>query len=127
MEMHPFFQHVMALIPVFRHFIQMKDYGAPTQKGTWLYCSDPWISDIALFKAKAGPSAEHGKEMVVHYVDSKGIKRIAGGRDLKGSQAYPKGFGTAVCRLQAKPYETLNRFSCLKDLLGLICLFSFQM
>ena len=32
---------------------------------------------------------ENTAEMVVHYVDSSGKKRIKGGGDLKASQAYP--------------------------------------
>lgn len=40
-------------------------------------------------KSLAG-SAE--KEMVVHYTDGKGKRRIKGGRDLKQSQAYPERF-----------------------------------
>lgn len=33
----------------------------------------------------------HGeKEMVEHYIDSRGNPRIKGGRDLKSSQSYPR-------------------------------------
>lgn len=31
------------------------------------------------------------KAMIVHYVDGCGKNRICGGRDLKGSQKYPRG------------------------------------
>ena len=31
------------------------------------------------------------REMVVRYTNGKGEKRIHGGKDLKGSQAYPRG------------------------------------
>ncbi len=37
MEIHPLFREFMAKIPTWKHFIAMKDYGAPSQKPTWLY------------------------------------------------------------------------------------------
>lgn len=37
MELHPRFQEFMNMIPTWKHSIIMKDYGAPSQKPTWLY------------------------------------------------------------------------------------------
>ena len=38
------------------------------------------------------------RDMVRRYTNGKGEARICGGKDLKGSQAYPKGFlGQTIC------------------------------
>ncbi len=37
MELHPMFQEFMNKIYTWKHSILMKDYGAPSQKPTWLY------------------------------------------------------------------------------------------
>ena len=36
-QYHPLIQHVLSLIKVSRKHIRMGDYGAPSQKPTWLY------------------------------------------------------------------------------------------
>ena len=42
------------------------------------------------------------RQMVVHYVNSRGEKRVHGGTDLKSSQSYPPGFGRALARVRTK-------------------------
>ena len=37
LEYHPAFQLLMAKVRVYRKFIRMIDYGAESEKGTWLY------------------------------------------------------------------------------------------
>jgi len=45
------------------------------------------IDDIDQFQV---PEHLESKQMVIRYTNSKGESRCCGGRDLKGSQAYPK-------------------------------------
>lgn len=40
MQQHPCFQHVLKALDVYRHRLAMGDYGAKSQKPTWLYSSD---------------------------------------------------------------------------------------
>lgn len=40
MEPHPLFQEVLQLLDVWRHRFEMKIYGAPSSKPTWIYSSD---------------------------------------------------------------------------------------
>jgi hypothetical protein len=39
MQFHPCFEAVMDLVPLWRKFIRMGDFGASSEKGTWLYSS----------------------------------------------------------------------------------------
>ena len=45
--------------------------------------------------------------MVVH-IDDRGVKRVSGGRDLKSTQAYPRGFGLALVALYEKHQAELQ-------------------
>ena len=42
------------------------------------------------------PPPPNTREMVKTYVDAEARTRVAGGADLKSSQSYPSGFGTAI-------------------------------
>ena len=92
MEGHPGFQHFLRMIPHWRALINMKEFGGPTQKPTWLYSNRPEIEDLHEYRPLRLPTVEHSVEMVVHYKDAKGQDRIKGGRDLKNSQSYPVQF-----------------------------------
>ncbi|CAK9082041.1 unnamed protein product [Durusdinium trenchii] len=48
-------------------------------------------------------------EMVVHYVDSTGKKRVKGGADMIASQSYPRSFGRAYARLRTRHLQTIRR------------------
>lgn len=39
MELHPCFQEVLGRMTVWKHCLQMQQFGAPTAKPTWLYAS----------------------------------------------------------------------------------------
>lgn len=92
MEKLPAFQEYLSMVETWRAHILMKTYGGPTAKPTWLYSSKPWIEELHNFRPLRLPSDQGPVEMVVHYQDSKGRARIKGGRHLKQSQSYPKGF-----------------------------------
>ena len=69
-----------------------------SKKATFLYSSHAFIRDIDRFQSPAAPGARH-LEGVKRYTDKSGVSRICGGKDLKGTQAYPLGFGRAIEQL----------------------------
>ena len=42
------------------------------------------------------------REMVVSYQNQKGERRVHGGKHLKESQSYPRGFGVALAKVRSK-------------------------
>lgn len=70
----------------------MRDYGGPTAKPTWLYSNRRMIGELHEFRPLSLPAPTEPIEMVVRYTDSSGRSKIKGGRHLKQSQSYPKGF-----------------------------------
>ncbi|CAK8987246.1 Uncharacterized protein (Fragment), partial [Durusdinium trenchii] len=100
MELHPLFQEMMGKLTMWKHTISMGRYGANSDKPTWLYASHNCVEDLEDFKPKWLPERED-VEMAVIYEDSKGLKRVKGGRHLKASQAYPIGFGKALSQLRS--------------------------
>lgn len=92
MESHPAFQEYLSMVETWRAHILMKTYGGPTAKPTWLYSSRPEIEEINNFRPVRTPAVQEPMEMVIHYKDAKGRDKIKGGRHLKQSQSYPKGF-----------------------------------
>jgi len=95
MEYHPLFQELLKMITVHKKGIAMSSFGAPTKKRTTLYSSHAEIDDIDQFQV---PERLESKQMVIRYTNSKGESRCCGGRDLKGSQAYPKQFADALSK-----------------------------
>ena len=49
MQQHPCFQHVLRALNVYRYRLAMGDYGAKSQKPTWLYSSDLVEIEIQCF------------------------------------------------------------------------------
>eukprot|EP00435_Cladocopium_sp_Y103_P011382 s2437_g3.t1 len=95
MEYHVLFQRFLALIRVRRLSICMADYGSPTLKPTYLYSSHHAIDMLPDYQTTRRLV---DMEMVRRYTNHAGESRICGGRDLKASQAYPKGFGVALAK-----------------------------
>ncbi|CAL1153538.1 unnamed protein product [Cladocopium goreaui] len=100
-EFHPQIQAVFTLLRCYRKHIHMRDFGAGSQKPTWLYSGHRYVDDINSFKPPRLPQARK-TALVDHYVDSKGVKRIKGSKAMKSSQSYPRQFGTAVARLRTR-------------------------
>jgi len=109
-QAHAGFQRFLKIVPTWRHHIRMKNFGAPTDKETFLFCNFDFISDIDRF---ACPSAAHDdatpKEMVKRFVGGDGRMKVCGGRDLKSSQTYPAGFGQAIVSLQNLHRDKLDK------------------
>ena len=92
MELHPAFQQYLSIVQCWRAHIQMRDFGGPTAKPTWLYSNRRMIGELHEFRPLSLPAPTQPIEMVVRYTDSSGRSKIKGGRHLKQSQSYPKGF-----------------------------------
>ncbi|CAL1151782.1 unnamed protein product [Cladocopium goreaui] len=101
MEYMPCFQHLMALVSVRKMVLSLADYGSPTLKRTNLYSSSDAIDSLPDYRT---PRRLRPREMVRHYIDGSGQKRVCGGKHLRASQAYPREFGLAIarCRTQHK-------------------------
>ncbi|CAK9064416.1 unnamed protein product [Durusdinium trenchii] len=102
LERQPLFQAFLRFpsIHVRRLTTSMGWFGGKTRKPTWVYSSHPEVFEINDF-ADRSLVPENSAEMVVHYVDGSGKKRIKGGGDLKASQAYPTRFGRAVSKVRS--------------------------
>ena len=92
MEMHPAFQEYLSLVECWRASINMSTYGGPTLKPTWLYSNRPMIDQLHVYRPPRLGDTNNEVEMVVHYTDSSGRARVKGGKHLKQSQSYPRGF-----------------------------------
>ena len=68
----------------------MGAFGGGTAKPTIIYSGENWLPELALAKPK-GFKPKDGLEVVTN---SGG--KVTGGRDLRGTHAYPPGFGKAV-------------------------------
>ncbi|CAK9085109.1 unnamed protein product [Durusdinium trenchii] len=109
LEYHPAMQRVLKLVRVWRKHVRMGDFAAPTEKGTWLYSSRPEIEELHKFKPKCLPAPQEEVQLVDHYVDSRGQKRVKGNRALKKSQAYTIQFGRALARLRSRHIASVRR------------------
>ena len=76
----------------------MENYGGTSRKPTWIYTSDPCFSTVRQYCTRKR-KAPVGQSMTVVTTDKMGRKQVAGGKDLKATQAYPKGFGAAVANV----------------------------
>ena len=69
-------------------------HGANTAKPTTLASSSPWIRelDVPLSDADKSRIAENTEQVVTRDVSG----GVTGGKDLKGTQEHPRGYGIAV-------------------------------
>ena len=84
---------------VYRHKIHMVNYGGESKKPTWLYSNMWWIQCIEQYQPASLTVRPKAEVLATTYLDRKGVKKCNGNQDTKGSQAYPIGFGYAVCEL----------------------------
>ena len=122
LQHHPRWQEFLRGHRCFRVFIYMSDFGGETAKPTWLYSNAKDIEEIVKFRCKiTRGKVNHNKEMTHVSTSATGRKQITGGSDLKGSQAYPDGFGYAwfsVCaahRLSNREEEINRRQAVLQS------------
>ncbi len=77
--------------------LEMGAYGGSSRKPTHLVGTAPYLPSLQ--RSCTGPEREalrsYGVRTAHTYTDSKGRKRCAGSKDLKATQAYPDGFGSA--------------------------------
>lgn len=71
----------------------MMPYGAATRKPTILWSNQEGADDL---KLPCDPSQESTVQTSTRYVDSNGVTRVTGTKDLKGTQSYPVKFGDGV-------------------------------
>ena len=109
MEAHPRFQKLVTYTDFWRYHVQMRDFGGPTAKPTWLYTSRQELRDLLLWKAPKTRKSSADVEMVRRYQDADGNTKITGGRDLKTSQHYPRGFGEAVSKFYSAHEDLLQQ------------------
>ena len=82
MEHYPRFQDFARRNQVFKHYIEMQNYGAPTMKPTWLCSNMPFINDIDMFKEERTTSL---LALVSKTTDVHGCVRVSGNNNLKQS------------------------------------------
>ena len=110
MECHPrmswLFSHKH--LKFWKKAFPMKLFGGNTEKPTWLYCDKKEVDDITDFSLPRKLRTRN-VEMVKRYKDRHGVIRVQGGKDLKQSQSYPRGFGKAVAKWHLKHADKFKR------------------
>jgi hypothetical protein len=96
-----------------------QDYGANSQKATWLYSNFDCLNELD--NHTTGPGPEFGqREISVRYIDKQGDRKWKGGCDLKKSQEYTKPFARAlkktVLKVESKVRERKHDFKILSRL-----------
>ncbi len=74
----------------------MKDYGGSTLKPTWLYSQHGWLGEIGKYRGLTPEYTGPKKQTAVCFIDRYVNHRVTGGKDLKETQSYPRGFGSAM-------------------------------
>ena len=105
---HVRMQWLARKVAIFELRPNMCDFGHATKKPTELWSNKPEVVEI---KKYATPAKKPKKvvKLVDQYVDKNGRKRVTGGKLLKGSQSYPKGFGEAMASLMATNSSLFKR------------------
>ena len=103
-EFHPRWQQFVGIVKVWRHAIAMRDFGAHSDKPTWLYSNKAFLLELGRhalpeWKRYQGPKVD----LATTYIDANGKKKCFGNANLKASQSYPRGFGNAIARKTRTP------------------------
>ena len=88
---HPRMRGLIKARNIFRSFMHMGSFGAPTPKPTMLWGPDPAVMQFAL----PLPKKTWETELVTREVRD-GRVWVTGNGHMKGSQSYPPAFGTAT-------------------------------
>lgn len=106
MMRHPRMAALFQDIKIYQVHVYMGAYGAETPKPSFLWSSSPWVACLAMRKLDRKSCTGHTLQVTKRYVDATGRARIAGGADLKGTQACRgeclKGLRMNPCFLQAR-------------------------
>ena len=94
MQLHDQFQAFLRFFPLWRQSVCMGDFGADTQKATWLYCDHACIARIDHFQSSMVAGSK--TSLATTRVDDFGNKCVDGNANLKRSQAYTRQFGWAL-------------------------------
>ena len=92
----PRFKFMAKSLVLYRISLRMGDYGADTEKPSWLYTTSKELENIGKLKTRHFQKGDAEHNLATSYVDGGGNRRCVGNQFLKGSQAYPRGFGVAV-------------------------------
>ncbi len=109
MEKHPRFQELVADSDVYEARFSMQIHGAETRKPTVAYSNRPEV--IELTKGKSSAMRKLTKadlQIIVKSVRYDGKVQIKGGKDLKATQAYPRGFGQKLVRMHKNNCRALD-------------------
>ena len=79
-------------------------FGAESAKPITLMSSESWVSK--LYRKRDRTFNSEGN--TVYSIDANGNSRYTAGPKLKGTQTYPAGFGTEVCRLYLENKKKLT-------------------
>lgn len=101
-------QVVLDHMRLFKVNLRMWDFGGPTQKGTILYSNRDWIHEVLAYRMDRYGEKPQSK-LCTYTRDKKGRTKFTANTNLKQSQAYPAGFGTAMSKLFAAHKEDLAR------------------
>ena len=101
MPHHPKFAHMLALsrdgvLPLSQVFTWFGMFGGTSPKPTKLWGTPTWLSQLA---RKLDRNIAWSVTTANRYTDAGGTRRVTGTSDLKGTQAYPDGYGEAVAAL----------------------------
>ena len=100
MFLHPTFANVLQVLEAEAVFLHMACFGSATLKPTVFWGTVPWLQSLARTMSRGQQRhlsmGAAGLEVVRAYTSSLGRRRVSGGRDLQGTQAYPIGLGFAV-------------------------------
>ena len=95
------------MFPLWRHSVNMGDFGADSQKSSWLYSSHACISHVDLFESTMVAATK--KKLAATGVNGMtGKKTINGTEDLKGSQAYTPQFAWALTQAYLQNSATIR-------------------
>ena len=97
MERHNQFQAFLKLFPLWRHSVAMGDFGAATQKSSWLYSAHSCINQVDRYHSTM--LAESKTKLAHLRIDGLGKRCVDGSEHLKGSQAYTRQFGWALLQV----------------------------
>ena len=91
----PRFKWLCTITKIYKLTFRMDRFGSDTPKGTVLYSPRPFVRDILDYPAPREVPVEE-KQVVIKTERPDGTVSVSGGRDLKKTQVYTRGFGEAV-------------------------------